>query len=49
MPSGLSLTALEDTSPQPASLANNWNCCNRYHVEISSPSIGLEKPKLCAQ
>jgi hypothetical protein len=24
---------LRDANPRPASPANNWNCCNRYHVD----------------
>ncbi len=23
----------QDANPRPASPANNWNCCNRYHVK----------------
>jgi hypothetical protein len=30
---GPSHAALQDANPQPASPANNWNCCNRYHVD----------------
>jgi hypothetical protein len=30
---GLGPAVIQDANPQPASPGNNWNCCNRYHVD----------------
>jgi len=32
-PADPSHAELQDANPRPASPPNNWNCCNRYHVD----------------
>jgi hypothetical protein len=40
--------AIEDTNPQPASLANTWSCCARYRVD-GSPSSDLRDVAVLTQ
>jgi hypothetical protein len=44
-PADPSPTALEDTSQQPASLANNWNCCNLIIIQELTVNLAISNDK----